>query len=148
MLRASGLAAEDRVDAAETALSLADFARAMTQEDPESLASSAAEPGAGGFDLFAGELDTLAWSHLGSSDPAARRPATRARTDLHRAGGPRTPIVDQLDQHALTDRQREVCSLAAAGGLTNREIAEQLGISKRTVENGLHRSHSELDRDG
>ncbi len=127
----------------------ADSARAMAHEDPDGLVGCAAELRAGGFDLFAAELDILASAHLGPSDAAGRRAATRARADLHRSGGPRTPIVDQLDPHPLTDRQREVCSLAAAG-LTNREIAEKLCISKRTVENTLHRSYIALgvDRDG
>ena len=127
----------------------ADSARAMAHEDPDGLVGGAAEFRAGGFDLFAAELDILASAHLGPSDAAGRRAATRARADLHRSGGPQTPIVDQLDPHPLTDRQREVCSLAAAG-LTNREIAEKLCISKRTVENTLHRSYIALrvDRDG
>lgn len=39
---------------------------------------------------------------------------------------------------ALTEREREVMMLAVAG-LTNKEIAQRLGISHRTVE--IHRTH-------
>jgi len=39
---------------------------------------------------------------------------------------------------ALTEREREVMKLAVAG-LTNKEIAQRLGISYRTVE--IHRTH-------
>jgi DNA-binding NarL/FixJ family response regulator len=43
----------------------------------------------------------------------------------------------------LTAREAEVASLAAAG-LANREIAEQLVVSLRTVENHLHRAFTKL----
>ena len=44
---------------------------------------------------------------------------------------------------ALTAREAEVARLAA-GGLANREIAEQLVVSLRTVENHLHRAFAKL----
>ena len=116
----------------------ADSARGSPKRIREAWCTVREEFRTGGFELFAAELDTLASARLGPSDTAGRRAATRARADLRRSGGPRTPIVDQLDPHPLTDRQREVSALAAAG-LTNREIAQRLGISKRTVENTLHR---------
>jgi DNA-binding CsgD family transcriptional regulator len=43
----------------------------------------------------------------------------------------------------LSPREREVARLAAAG-LTNRAIAEQLSLSRRTVENHLHRVFGKL----
>ncbi|MFE2594432.1 RNA polymerase sigma factor [Streptomyces anthocyanicus] len=47
-------------------------------------------------------------------------------------------ILDLLDQ--LPSRQREVVYLRFVGDLTNREIAELLGLSERTVAVHLHRS--------
>ena len=43
----------------------------------------------------------------------------------------------------LTDREREVVRLAASG-LTNRDIAERLFVSVRTVTTHLYRSYSKL----
>lgn len=44
---------------------------------------------------------------------------------------------------ALTGREHEIAALAA-GGLTNPDIADRLGISGRTVENSLHRTFTKL----
>jgi DNA-binding CsgD family transcriptional regulator len=43
----------------------------------------------------------------------------------------------------LTDREREVVELAARG-LTNREIADRLFVSVRTVNTHLYRSYAKL----
>ncbi|WP_318272315.1 helix-turn-helix transcriptional regulator [Microbispora triticiradicis] len=43
----------------------------------------------------------------------------------------------------LTPRQRQITALAAAG-LTNREIAQRLGLSIRTVGNQLCRAYQRL----
>ncbi|MEV6106117.1 helix-turn-helix transcriptional regulator [Streptomyces sp. NPDC051940] len=43
----------------------------------------------------------------------------------------------------LTDREREIVTLAARG-LTNREIAERLVVSVRTVEGHLYRVGAKL----
>lgn len=45
---------------------------------------------------------------------------------------------------ALTPREREVAELAASGR-TSREVADELGISQRTVQNLLHRAYYKLD---
>ncbi len=43
----------------------------------------------------------------------------------------------------LTTAEREV-ALLAASGRANKEIADQLGLSVRTVENRLHRIYEKL----
>jgi len=43
----------------------------------------------------------------------------------------------------LTDREREI-ALIAARGRTNREIADQLTVSERTVENHLAHVYTKL----
>ena len=103
----------------------------------------------GGFDLFAAELDILGSARLGPSDTAGRR-AARGPAEIStvpEAPGLRSS-TSSIRIHSPTDSAK-LCSLAAAG-LTNREIAQRLGISKRTVENTLHRSYIALgvDRDG
>ena len=127
----------------------ADSARAMCSADCAALAAVAAEFRTGGFDLFAAELDTLAARvHKDAGETVAAGECTaRAQADLQRAGNPWTPIVDVLGERgSLTDRQREICGLVVAG-LTNAQIATELGISKRTVENQLHRSYTTLGVD-
>ncbi|OBF32980.1 helix-turn-helix transcriptional regulator [Mycobacterium sp. ACS1612] len=60
-------------------------------------------------------------------------------------GGIRTPALN-LASHPLplTVREREIANLAAAG-LTNREIADRLTVSVRTVEGHLYRACTKLD---
>jgi DNA-binding CsgD family transcriptional regulator len=67
----------------------------------------------------------------------------RARVLEHMCEGARTPALRQLQPDVLTRREREVAALAARG-LSNRDIAELLVVSVRTVENQLHRVYAKL----
>ncbi len=67
----------------------------------------------------------------------ARAAETRAWRLSQRCQGARTPALVDLDVPGLTPRQREIAVLAAQG-LTNREIAERLVVSIRTVANTLY----------
>ena len=60
-------------------------------------------------------------------------------------GGIRTPALT-LSAHPLplSIREREVANLVA-GGLTNREIADRLVVSTRTVEGHIYRACIKLD---
>ncbi|GIF76678.1 ATP-binding protein [Asanoa siamensis] len=72
----------------------------------------------------------------------AQRLAGRARDELHAAGArPRRDAVRGPD--ALTDGEQRVADLAARG-LTNREIAERLTVSRRTVETHLAHAYQKL----
>ena len=67
----------------------------------------------------------------------------RAHAELVAAGArPRRHAVTGLD--ALTASERRVATLAA-GGLTNREIAERLFVTQRTVETHLQHAFGKLD---
>lgn len=69
--------------------------------------------------------------------------AERTRTELIAAGGrPRRLVLSGLD--SLTPSERRVAQLAAAG-LPNREIAQHLFITTRTVEGHLTRVYQKLE---
>ena len=74
--------------------------------------------------------------------------ALTAAALAHRIGersGARTPALATAARPLpLTVREREIAVLAA-GGLTNREIAERLTVSVRTVEGHLYRAGHKLD---
>jgi DNA-binding CsgD family transcriptional regulator len=73
----------------------------------------------------------------------ARRTAARAREELL-ASGARPRRAARSGTDALTPSERRVCRLAA-DGLSNREIAQALFVTLRTVEGHLTQSYMKLD---
>jgi DNA-binding NarL/FixJ family response regulator len=72
-----------------------------------------------------------------------RRLARHATTELQAAGA--RPRRDALTgPNSLTPAEHRVCTLAATG-LSNREIAEELWITRRTVETHLTHAFQKLD---
>ncbi|MGO9157304.1 LuxR C-terminal-related transcriptional regulator [Mycobacterium sp.] len=75
--------------------------------------------------------------------------STRAHK-LAKQGGIRTPAVDAAASPLpITAREREIANLVAAG-LSNRQIAQRLSVSVRTVEGHIYRIFAKLgidDRD-
>ncbi|HKI86188.1 MAG TPA: LuxR C-terminal-related transcriptional regulator [Thermoanaerobaculia bacterium] len=69
-----------------------------------------------------------------SSD--AKAAAQRAVLEAERCGPVRTPALASLSGSLLTRREREIAQLAARGA-SSREIAKQLSLSVRTVDNHL-----------
>ena len=75
---------------------------------------------------------------MASSAAAANRLAARC-------GGLRTPAIQTaVNPLPLTTREREIATLVAAG-LTNREIADRLVVSVRTVEGHIYRACMKFD---
>ncbi|MEV7061468.1 LuxR C-terminal-related transcriptional regulator [Streptomyces collinus] len=121
------------------------FARhadALTRGDGPDLDEVAGELERRGFLLFAAEAHAQAVR--AHRDPrAARHSRTRAVALARRCQGARTPALSGLVLGELTARQRQIVTLAAAG-LTNRQIAERLTLSVRTVGNHLYGAYARL----
>ena len=60
----------------------------------------------------------------------------------HKSG----PLIGQVPQ-SLTPRQVEVAR-AAVSGLSNKELAQRLGVSEGTIKNHLHAIYERLQVDG
>lgn len=93
-----------------------------------------------GATVYAAEAAACAASLLRrSSAKDATRLDAAARAHLARAGGASTPLLaGRSGSGPLSAREQEIARLAAAG-LSNRQIAERLVVSERTVENHLYR---------
>ncbi|MEV6289515.1 LuxR C-terminal-related transcriptional regulator [Streptomyces sp. NPDC051896] len=121
------------------------FARhadALARKDAEGLDRAAEALEERGFLLFAAEARAQA-VRVHRDPRAARVSRTRAVALARRCQGARTPALAGLVLGELTARQRQIVTLAAAG-LTNREIAERLTLSVRTVGNHLYSAYSRL----
>jgi ATP/maltotriose-dependent transcriptional regulator MalT len=74
--------------------------------------------------------------------------AAKARALAELCEGARTPALAHLEADLpLTRREQEIATLAARG-LSNREIAERLVVSVRTVDNHLHSAYAKLGVSG
>jgi DNA-binding NarL/FixJ family response regulator len=123
-------------------------AEALARGDGPALDRAAQELEERGFLLFAAEA--YAQAVRAHRDPsAARTSRTRAVALARRCQGARTPALSGLVLGELTARQRQIVTLAATG-LSNRQIAEKLTLSIRTVGNHLYSAYARLgasDRD-
>ncbi|MGW0631923.1 LuxR family transcriptional regulator AbsR2 [Streptomyces sp. NPDC002758] len=121
---------------------LARHADALLRGDGPALDRAARALEERGFLLFAAEAHAQAVR--AHRDPrAARTSRTRAVALARRCQGARTPALSGLVLGELTARQRQIVTLAAAG-LSNRQIAEQLTLSIRTVGNHLYSAYARL----
>ena len=104
----------------------------------ERAAAGFASLGAHGYAAEAASGAAAAYRKVGASRDAARMDAV-AGTHLARTAGLVTPLVARrTGTGPLTVREAEIARLAA-GRLSNRQIAEHLVVSERTVENHLYR---------
>ncbi|KUM79269.1 LuxR C-terminal-related transcriptional regulator [Streptomyces curacoi] len=117
-------------------------AAALARGDGPALDQVAEQLRERGFLLFAAEAHAQAVR--AHRDPrAARTSRTRAVALARRCQGARTPALAGLVLGELTARQRQIVTLAAAG-LSNRQIAEKLTLSVRTVGNHLYSAYARL----
>jgi DNA-binding NarL/FixJ family response regulator len=121
-------------------------ARGLARSDPEGLARVSEALEAMGADLLAAEAAAdaaVAWRQAGEP--------RRASAAEHRAGaladrceGAVTPALQAVEQRShLTPTEWQV-ALLAASGRSNRQIAEEIFVAVRTVENHLQRVYEKL----
>jgi DNA-binding CsgD family transcriptional regulator len=71
---------------------------------------------------------------------SALNSSTQAEAIAEKCGGASTPALQQaMEPLPLTDREREI-GILIGQGLTNREVAQRLTLSIRTVESHLYRA--------
>lgn len=121
---------------------LARHARALAGRDGEALDKVARGLADLGLALHAAEA--FAHAALVHEDRRASQASRNRASELAAAcQGARSSALVNLALPKLTARQRQIVSLAAAG-LTNRQIAEQLTVSIRTVANHLCDAYARL----
>lgn len=102
--------------------------------------------GALGCALWAAEAHAAGAAAFETAGRAASARAASGRTAaaLAQCEGPQTPALAAATVAvSLTSRQRDVARLAALG-ISNRQIAERLGVSVRTVESHLEQAYRKL----
>ncbi|GAA2200371.1 helix-turn-helix transcriptional regulator [Sinomonas flava] len=126
------------------ALAAAALADALVEGEAEDLLAAGEQLFAAGYERYARECFAEASKAL---DRGLRRSDARAvwarktacDTLLGDEGGP----IAATDPRSLTKREREIASFAVAG-LSDREIADRLTVSVRTVEGHLYRAYAKL----
>lgn len=133
-----------RLDGAEVRVYAA-HASALRDRDPAGLERVAVEFEGLGLMLYAAEAEAAAG--LTYERDGGSRQAKSAWGRAHRlrllCQSAHTPVLDEVPVHELSVREREVARLVAEG-LSNREVAERLQVSRRTVENQLYEVYAKL----
>ncbi|GAB2937622.1 LuxR family transcriptional regulator [Micromonospora polyrhachis] len=122
---------------------LARHARAAATRAGEELLAVAESYAEQGLNVYAAEAAAEAVTRLRAVRSPQAHAANLCLGDLlARCDVVRSPVFS-IRQPTLTERERQIARLAA-GGLPSRNIAEELYISTRTVENHLQRVYSKL----
>ncbi|HMC80932.1 MAG TPA: LuxR C-terminal-related transcriptional regulator, partial [Acidimicrobiia bacterium] len=103
-----------------------------------------------GADLLAAEAASdaaVAWRRSGNPRRATAAQHRAARVAA-RCEGATTPALQAVESRSLLTRAEREVALLAAAGRSNREIAESLFLSRKTVENYLHRAYEKLGVSG
>lgn len=131
----------------QLAAAIAAHAEAVRNRDGSGIAAAAQRFEELGALLSAADAAAQAAVVFANADDRRRsmEAAAAANRLAAQCGGTRTPALD-LAVHPLplTAREREIANLVAAG-LTNRDIADRLTVSVRTVEGHLYRACIKLD---
>jgi DNA-binding CsgD family transcriptional regulator len=130
----------------DLAAARARHARALAESDPEALQTVSTAFETMGADLLAAEAAAdaaVAWRRSGQPKDAAA--AERRSTVLvQRAEGVVTPALRGIEMRVRLTRAERDAAMLAAAGRSNKEIAQELYLSVRTVETRLQRIYDKL----
>jgi len=142
---AARLAEVALVSQGQLAPAMAGLAQALDADDPKRLLASSHALADLGADLFAAEAASAAAAALirDGLPRQAQAAVCRAQQLAAQCEGARTPLSSARGAAPLTERQREIAALAAAGA-TSKDIAGHLHLSVRTVENHLQNAYARL----
>ena len=130
---------QNSIERIEPALAVLDAARALESGRVEKVISAATRLSKNA--LTASAVDVLAMAGRGDISDADHRRLAAAALALR--GDIDAPLLHSADRPLLTPRELDVAR-AAARRLRSREIAEELGISVRTVDNQLQSAYRKL----
>ncbi|MGQ4618954.1 AAA family ATPase [Nocardia sp. R7R-8] len=124
----------------------AEHARAIAAGDPSALEAVSAQFETMGANLLCAEAAAdaaVAWLRRGDRRAAAAA-ARRAAWLVARCPGADTPALRSLESRARLTPAEWKCAQLAASGRSNKEIADELFLSVKTIENRLQRVYSKL----
>ncbi|MFF0477719.1 LuxR C-terminal-related transcriptional regulator [Streptomyces sp. NPDC004284] len=126
------------------------YAQALATGDHVEMKAVAHAFSAAGAELYAAEAYTeISRMRRRSGDSGAAAAAvTAARAHLSACDAVRTPTLRFLEQPASLSAREQTIAVLAAEGLSDREIAQRLVLSPRTVSNTLYRAYQKLDVPG
>ncbi|MGA1828091.1 LuxR C-terminal-related transcriptional regulator, partial [Microbacterium sp.] len=143
LLRVAGRAENDADEA------VVRHARGVVGLDPDAVQDAAAELAVQGRLWFAvdAQAQAVAIHRRAGRIAASGRADARLATMLADGSGLDSPIVRALRNPVLTPREHAVAQRAAAG-MSDAELAQEFGLSVRTVQTHLTRIYRKLDVDG
>ncbi|MGU3435976.1 helix-turn-helix transcriptional regulator [Actinomycetes bacterium M1A6_2h] len=129
----------------ELATVLLHAVRALASDSGSESLTAATEAEKIGLWLHAAELCMHAARSFDADGAARDGAAARRRANVlaQQCGSPSTPLLRTDGGHALSSREAEVARLAA-GGSTNKQIADVMVLSPRTVETHLSKVFAKL----
>lgn len=123
-----------------------DFVRARVTGDGAAMADIGERFEALGARLYAAEsfaLASAAQRRAGDAKASARLDGRAGALAAELGGVVTPPLSNRASVGLLSAREHEIASLAASG-LSNRQIAQRLVVSERTIENHLYRAFIKL----
>jgi DNA-binding CsgD family transcriptional regulator len=124
----------------------ADHAQSLADGDPQALERNSTTLERLGAYMLAAESSAAAaslWRRRASPDRAAHALA-RSSALLDRCERPVSVSLESSEPTSKVSRAERAVAELALSGLSNREIADRLSVSRRTVENQLHQVYRKL----